>query len=329
MVALVGNSRGALVEAVARAIGNATMGTPSNPLKTTAISPNNLTLKLAGLADSEARPSKYGGQYAYLRDGVYAGQQMRISRTGFNGSTGDVTLATPYNTSGGVMVQANTQVAILGTMPWIAQDGLQGMADCLDVGIRKYWIEREYPIVSVADDETTYDLGALWWARRDRFLQLLDPHPDGVSAAIMAKQSWDVVANGENWYLQLASGYPAGSTFWLKVLSPLNSRMYKTGAWAEQASPTAGLVLDADAVLGEWSNLYEILLYEVFCQMAIQAGGARKSYWNNRRLEQKSIVAIIKNFYMEGPEAGLASAGPTVGPGSWADAWGTKGLFVG
>ena len=322
MVAVAGNSLLNLGREIGHTIG------PYQELVTSAISSSANNLKISSLIDTEAPPGRYGGYYAFLQSGQYIGQQARVAKNGFAKATGDFTLATLFNESGGVHVAAGVSVDLMGTMPWIDQDGLTGMRTCINRMMQKFWVRHKLPIVSTGDTDRVYDLGAFWWARRDRFLALYDPHDGGSAEALPSSFGWDIKQDGENWVLYIDGSYPVAKTFYLECFRPLNSRLFKgtPGAWLEQASPRAGLDLVTDACLGDWSIVLTLSLYEVYMQMARQAGGARKSYWRGMELGLKPDVSVIRGYFAD-QQTGLAS-GPSSGPSTWASAWGTKGLFV-
>lgn len=316
MTAVAGNTLGDLARECAREIG------PFTPFTSSQDSVAANTVIAASLADSEAEPEKYGGWYLYQNaGGTLAGQQQRVKKDGFDGATGSLTTAANYTGN----PQNLTPWSLLGVMPWTDQDGLTGLRTCINRMARKLWVRYRYPFTGVSG-QTVYDLGAAWWMSRKRVVRLLDPDPGGTGHPPVAGQGWDVVQSGEAWELQLGAGYKTGDVFWLLVEMPLNARLYLSGAWAMQSSPTAGLVLDTDACLGQWNDVFQCSLYEVYAALAIQAGGARKAYWAEKRVEQANVVAQIKLFAMDEGDATLGE-GPTDAPGSWSDVVGDKGWW--
>jgi hypothetical protein len=244
------------------------------------------------------------------------------------GASGSTTLATPINTTGGVQVASGVTVELHGTLPRIDQDGLISLRTCINRMLRKLWTTYRFPFTAV-DAQTSYDLGSLFWASRHRFKRLIDPDPGGSGHPPIASQGWDVVPNGEIWTLELGAAYPAGTTFWLECEIPLNYRLYLAGAWANQASPVAGLTLDADACLGQWEHVFACALYECMQALSVQAGGARKAYWQNEVMKpggQRDIVSSIKLYQMDEEDSTLGE-GPTNSPSGLGFA--DKGLFSG
>jgi hypothetical protein len=192
-------------------------------------------------------------------------------------------------------------MSLLGTIPMISQDGLLGLRECINRALRKLWVRYRLPLVSTGPNVLSYDLGARWWMAKTRVIRLLGPAgADGQAAP--AGIRYDVVQNGELWTLELGSGFPTGAVFWLDVEAPANSRLYtgSTGVWTDQASPTAGLTFDQDAVVGDANALFQACLYETIKALAVQAGGSRKAYWREREAEQRVIVSAIK-LYGAGP----------------------------
>lgn len=313
MVAVAGNSLLNLGRAIAAEIG------PYQPFTATSTSGANDLVISTALADSEAPTERYGGYYLYSHSGGPSGQQQRVKRNGFTGATGTLQTATAY---------ANTPPisgtwSLLGTMPWITQDGLTGIRECVNRALRKLWVVDRYPITAVAG-QTAFDLGALYWMSKKRVIRLLDP-PTATEPARPASRGFEIVADGETWTLNLDSAYPAGDIFSLVVERPANSRLYLSGAWAEQSSPVVGLILDADACLGAWNVVFQCALYEVFIAMRLQAGGARKSYWVDRAQAQRGVVADIKGYEAD-QESVTLGEGASDAPGS--STWGDKGFWA-
>lgn len=317
MVSISGNTLVQLVGAIAPELG------PYQQFMATATSGANDLVISSDMADSEAPPEKYGGYYLYANSGGPAGQQQRVKRNGFTGSTGTFQTAKAYANTPPVQ----SLWTLLGTMPWIDQDGLTGIRTCINRALRKLWIRYHHPIASTGPSVTEYDLGALWWAKRERFLRLLDPDPSGTGHPVPSATAWDVVQNADVWTLQLGSGFAAGKTFFLVCEVPANYRLKLSGTWSNQSSPTAGLVADADACLGDWNHVVQCSLYECFKQLAVQAGGARKAYWTGRAAEQRAVVAALKAYQLADDGEALGE-GPTNAPAASAlDE--SKGLFSG
>ena len=264
----------------------------------------------SALADSEAPAERYGGYYLYCHSGAAVGEQQRCTRAGFTGATGILTTAgnfssTPQNT--------NTW-GLYGTMPYVSQDGLTGIRECINRALRKLWVLDRIAI-SATTGTLSYDLGSYPWASRKRFIRLYEP-ASGSEAPAPSSQGWRVVADGETWTLWLDVGFATGETFSLAVERPANSRLYISGAWADQASPVAGLVLDADACLGSWNDVYQASLYECYAQLAVQAGGARKAYWRERAEEQRALLGYLKAFEIDRESVTLGE-GQSDAPGTW------------
>ena len=315
MVSIVGNTLSQLVTAIAGELG------PAQQFTATASSVNETTVVSSAMADSEAPTEKFGGYYLYALTGGPAGQERRVKRNGFTGASGTFTVATAY---------ANTppdegQWLLGGTMPVIDQDGLTGIRTCINRAIRKLWYRHWYPFTAVASQDE-YDLGALWWATRSRFVRLMDPDLGGTGHPIPATQSWDVIQNADTWTLQLTAAYPADETFWLIVEAPTNFRLKQTGTWTNQASPVAGLSSLDDACLGEFNHVVQCSLYECFKQLALQAGGNRKSYWAGRVNEQRVIVSAIKGYMLD-DDGRTMGEGPTNAVAGHAV--GDRGFFSG
>lgn len=314
-MAVSGNTLLNLGKALARELG------PYAEFTATSTSGSNDLVISTALADSEAATERYGGYYLYAHSGGPAGQQQRVKRAGFTGATGTFQTATAF---------ANTPPesalwSLLGVMPWISQDGLLGIREAINRALRKLWIRYRRPFTAVAG-QTEYDM-TMWYASRRRFLRLIDPDPGSNGHSPISQQSWDVVQNGEVWTLQLASAqYEAGDTFWLEMEIPANARLYISGAWADQSSPVAGLVIDADACLGDFNTVFQCSLYECFVALAVQAAGARKSYWRERLEEQRTVVSMIKLFDMDGDSVTIGE-GPHNNPGGWQSVVGDHGFF--
>lgn len=318
MTAIAGNSLLALSRAISAEIGPfAVFTTTSNGADAThAVS--------TAMKDSEAPTGRYAGYYLNTPSSTLLGEQ-RVKRNGFTAATGDFTTASTFAST----PQTGTEMELRGTMPHTDRDGLTGIRTCVNRALRKLWIRYRYPLTAV-DGQSEYDLGALWWASRKRFLRLIDPDPGGNGHPPIATQSWDVVQSGETWTLELASAqYPSGDTFWLEVEAPANARLYISGAWANQSTPTAGLVLDADACLGQWNVVYQCALYECMRALSVQAGGARKAYWLNELEKpggQAHIVGLIKEFEADQDSVTLGE-GPHNNPAGWSSVVGDHGFW--
>lgn len=323
MASVVGNSLWNLAVACAQEVGSY----QSFPLLST--SGSGTTVIAATMADSEAPTSRYGGYYLYSHGPSVLAEQNRVTRSGFVGASGTFTVAKQFSAN----PASGTTMSLLGAIPWVDQDGLTGLVTCINRMARKLWIRYRYPIVSTGPTVVTYDLGSLWWASRHRFIRLLDPDPGGTGQILPSSFVFDIVQNADIWTLELGSGFPTGDTFYLEVEMPLNARIYTASVpgWAMTATPVAGLSADGDAYLGEWNTVFQCSLYEVMKQLARQAGGNRKEYWQNELDKpggQRAIVGQIKS-YMIDDDGETLNEGPTQGPGAGANGWGDKGLFSG
>lgn len=274
------------------------------------------------LADSEAPTSRYAGWYAYVRgtSATNPHQQQRVKRAGFVGTSGTFTTAAGYGTP----MPSGSQMELHGVLPRISADGLIGIRECINRALRKLWVVDRYHFTGVASQEQ-YALGALWWARKDRFIRLLDPPATASSNAPPSRRRWDIRNDGEQWYLELAEPFQTSDDFALIVERPTNSRLKQSGTWGEQSSPTAGLTNDADACLGDWNTLFQCGLYECIKALSVQAGGARKGYWRERLAEHRLVVSAIKLFEMESEDATLGEGQSDVAVGDSEDP--TKGLW--
>lgn len=320
MVSVAGNSLLNLVTALAQELG------PTRLFSTTSAAVAQNTVISTTLTDTEAPTEKYGGYYLYCTSDAapnsVLGNECRVKRNGFVGSSGTFTTASSYDAN----PKLGAAFLLGGTLPVTDQDGLVGIRTCVNRAIRKLWYRHWYPFTAVAG-QIEYDLGALWWASRDRFLRLMDPDPGSGSHPPVSQQAWDVVQNGDTWTLQLGAAIRAGDTFWLIVEAPLNFRLYLSGAWANQSSPTAGLTLGADACLGEWNHVFQCSLYECMKVLALQAGGNRKAYWAGRVAEQRAVVAAIKSYQMDDDGRSLGEGPENVPTGGIG--YGDRGLFSG
>jgi hypothetical protein len=302
MVSISGNSLQALAQACAAELGPfAAFGATSNS------GAANLVVASSQI-DTEAPVEKYAGYYLFSVSGTNAGQQGRVKRNGFTGASGTFTVAANFTGT----PQSGDVWELHGVIPRVNQDGLIGLRTCVNRALRKLWMRYWVPFTGVSG-QTSYDLGALWWAHRSRFIRLMDPDPAGTGHPPVATQAWDVVQNADTWTLQLGEGYATGETFWLVVECPTNYRLYISGAWANQSSPTAGMVAEADACLGSWNDVFQCCLYECMKQLTVQAGGNRKAYWEGRLAAQANIVSQI-NLYSLNDDGVALGEGPTNSP---------------
>lgn len=317
MVSIVGSTLVQLVSAIAPELGLCT------PFTASSAGGGPTVVSTAALVDNEAPVEKYGGYYVYCTadTGTVLGQQNRVNRNGYTGATGTLTCSANF---AGTAAAGSTWL-LLGTMPVLDQDRLTGIRTCVNRAIRKLWMRYWYPFAAVSS-QVSYDLGALWFATRSRFIRLMDPQWGGTIPPSPASQGWDVVQNADVWTLQLSTGYADGLTFWLVMDAPVNFRLKQSGTWTNQATPTAGLVLGADACLGSFNDVMQCSLYECFKQLALQAGGARKAYWVGRVAEQRPVVSAIKGFNLNDDGESLGE-GPENSPGSWASVSGDKGFW--
>lgn len=316
-MAVSGNSLLRLVTALLAELG------PSQEFAATdSVTPTVVTSST--MADSEAAAERYGGYYLYCTTDVsvsaLAGQQQRVKRNGFTGSTGSFTVAAAFTGN----TAASSRWLLSGTMPIIDQDALVGVRTCVNRAIRKTWIVDRYEI-SATTGQYQYDLTPYWMARK-RVIRLLDPEDAATGHMDPATQGWRIIPDGETWTLELDQGYATGETFALVVERPANSRLYISGAWAEQSSPTAGLVIGLDACLGEWNTIFQASLYECYAALANQAGGARKSYWREKLEEQRNVVSMIKLFEAD-KESVTLGEGSSDAPGTWSNVSGDHGFW--
>lgn len=318
MASVVGNTLAQIVTAVAQEVG------PCEQIVTSSTPGAANLVVVASMVDSEAKPDKYGGSYLYniadTAPNSLLGQQGRVTKGGFAGGSGTFTVAAGFTAN----PHDGATWLLLGTIPVLDQDGLIGLRTCVNRALRKLWIIDKIDIAATSGT-VVYDLAAYWWMSKDRVKRLLDPDPGGSGHQVPSSQGWQVVQDGDVWVLELGSGYPTGQTFSLLVERPLNSRLYLGGVWADQASPTAGLVLGSDACLGQFEHVKQATLYEAMKQLAIQAGGARKDFWRQRAQEQGMVVSAIKTYQMESIETSLGE-GQSDSPSAWSGL-GDKGLF--
>lgn len=310
LATVVGTTAADLWRAIARRVGR------FEEFSATAAGTSTSQVVSSATADSEAVASKYGGHYLYAPSGVLAGQQRRITKRGFTGSTGT------YTTVGGFgSVPQNGQAWWrLGTIPVIEADGLRGIRECCNAMLAKLWVVDRYPFTATSSD-IEVELGALWWATKRRFKRLIAPAGDSLSHPYSGDQTWSIRQDGELWYLELSDGFQTDETYWLEMEMPANARLYSNGAWAYTTSPSAGMTAPTDRCLGEWNALFQCALYETMEALAVQAGGARKSYWRHEIDKpggQRDVVAALKVYDLEGVSTVLGE-GQT-------DAAGTNGV---
>jgi hypothetical protein len=315
MVSVAGNTLLALSRAVSGELGSFKVFT------TTSAGADATHAVSLAMRDSEAPTEKYGGWYLNTASASLLGER-RVKRGGFNGTTGDFTVARPFEAT----PQTGAELELRGVMPHTDEDGLVGVRTCINRAIRKLWTVFRFPITSTGAAVVSYDLGSLFWASRSRFLRLLDPDPGANGHSIPSGTGWDVTQNADTWTLELGSGFASGDIFYLEAEVPLNYRLYLSAAWANQSSPTAGLTLDADACLGSFNDVFQCALYECMKQLAVQAGGNRKAYWTGRAAEQRAVVAAIKLYLLDEVETSLGE-GPSAG--STGTDYSDKGLFSG
>lgn len=318
MVAIAGNSLLDLGIALAAELGNYFQ----MALTTTAASQTQFVS--TQMIDSEAPAERYGGWYAYSHGPSVKGEQHRVTKAGFTGSSGTFVTNGSYSAN----PASGTSISLLGTIPWINQDGLIGIRECVNRALRKLWIRYRLPITSTGATVNSYDLGAYWWASRDRFLRLWDPDPGSSGHSVPSSTAWKVVQNGEVWTLELGTGFPTGDIFFLEVEAPGASRLYsaQTSLWTQQSSPRAGLSADGDACLGNWNTVFQCALYECMRALAKQAGGARKAYWAEELVQQGKVVSAIKAYQMDDDDW-VPNADQSVAPGSWNSVVGDHGFW--
>lgn len=318
MVSIAGNTLIQIVTACAQELGSFEV------FATTSLSGAANLVISSSLIDTEAVVGKYGGWYLwnFASAGTLLNQQNRVTRGGFAGVSG--TFTTTRNFSGNPA--SGEPWLALGTMPMVDQDGLIGIRTCVNRMLRKAWTIYRYPITSTGSDVLSYDLGSLFWASKDRFKRLLDPDYGSTGYNAPSSNSWKIVVNADVWTLELGAGFPIGTVFYLECEIPLNARLYLSGSWANQSSVLAGMVIPADACLGEWDHVLQCSLYECMKQLAVQAGGNRKAYWEGRVAEQRAVVAAIKSYQMDSVELSLGE-GPSERSG--VSGVGDRGFFTG
>jgi hypothetical protein len=319
MVSVVGNTLRALAVAIAQDVG------PYQEVPLLSTGASGTVFTCATLADSEAPTQRYGGYYLYSHGPSVLAEQNRITRGGFT-TAGVVTVAKQFSAT----PQSGTTMSLLGTIPWTDQDGLTGLRTCINSMAQRLWIRYRYPIVSTGGAVVTYDLGALWWASRQRFIRLLEPDYSSTGKNAPASVDWNIVQNGDIWTLELGAGYATGETFYLVCEMPLNGRIYSAGSstWSMTATPTAGILADGDAYLGEWNTVFQCAKHEVMKQLAVQAGGNRKAYWQGEAEKQGVVVSAIKTYMMNDDGQSLGE-GPSQAASSGVGSIGDRGLFSG
>lgn len=318
MVSISGNALYQIAQACAQELG------AFGAVSTSSASGAANLLTATGTIDVEAPTGKYGGHYLYnlSGDAPLLGQQGRVLRNGYAGTTGVFTVSANFTAN----PQAGADWLLLGAMPMLDQDGLVGLRACINRALRKFWVLRRVTFAATSG-LLTYDLGSMFWAAKDRFKRLYDPDPGTSGHPVPASQAWEVVQDGETWSLNLGTGYATGETFSLLAEHPANAYLKLSGVWAAQASPLAGLVIPLDACLGEWNHVFQCALYECCKQLAVQAGGNRKSYWEQRAAEQRGVVAAIKAYQLDDGGDALGE-GQSEAPSSWSGL-GDKGIFSG
>lgn len=281
-----------------------------------------------GLRDFEAaalgNTAKHGGKYWYALDEPIRGEQQRVQRTGFNGTTGQLIFANSFSTAPPQGVEGY----LMSVIPAIAQDSLRGIRECINTMLTKFWVRYRIPFTAVEENVITYPLGSLWWAKVDRFKRLLQPPRTTLDHPASAYMTAAISQRGEQWYLELGSPFQVDDEFWLEALVPANAALY-TGAagWRLTSAPTAGLVDGDDACLGDWGQIVQCALWETVNALAEQAGGARKAHWARIVTDMRTTIVGIKAFQMDDQQDGaLAGMETVVSPGGgWG--WGSKGIF--
>lgn len=283
--------------------------TPITATATSTTSTSTQDIIASGQIDTETSTyNKYAG--AWIRclaagsatDAGNVGLQRRIKKSGFDGASGTIYVNRPFAAT----PQSGSAFEIYWNIPGIKDDdGTDGYREIINEALRwmtfQDWISISATPTNpkYALDTTTYP----WLDEPDRIVQergrvtIWNPYPNTGDRRERAGISGELFTDAETLTLQLRGGnYSAGESFEIETRRPANSRLKLSGTWADQTSPMAGLILDADMARPSINDIVLVAREIVFAKLIKTALGDETRYWEVRRAKAESKAAPLKFF---------------------------------
>lgn len=283
-------------------------------LTTTAQAEERYQLVLGELADGELPARTFGSIFAYVLDGMQAGEQRRVDDGGYDPATGTLTVTRAYSGT----VADCVRVALLGLVPAVRVLGEPGWREHANACLRDLWVERGLAFTGVAT-HTSYDVTATypWLTDRRQVTDLLNGPTTATDYALPGDNLRGVRNDGGRVWLDLWSGYPVGQAFELPAKAPGHTWIRRHGQYQQV---TDGLIDDDDATPAPYDLLRLMMLERAYRRLAAAAPATEASTWRQQHAVYAAAAATLKRRYLD--------PGPTQMrlTGAVQSAW-PKGLF--
>lgn len=261
---------------------------------TTAESSSALELVCGNLASSMAGSTTYGGYYAYLSDGVLAGQERQIPESSFANATGTLTVDRAF----GGTPASGVSVELAARLPATATDGVRGVNYAINWALQRTWYPDRIAFTPVAQQkfyslqtwahwfDRDIRVGRLWSAAADAYSNP-QAHPGG---------AW-LRYDGELPMLEVEVPFDSTDTiFYLSVLRPGHTWIKSGGAWSETH---VGLDADDDEARVDPNLVTQMALVQCYRQLANASTGDDRKGWLAEWTDQATKAARLRNAMLD------------------------------
>lgn len=221
-----------------------------------------------------------------------AGEQRIVRQLGFTGSTGALLTTRAY---GSTPPNAHNWEMYYRIPAIRDENGREGYREIINTALSRMPVEGFISLDATTDVlRYTLDLSIYPFLRENgRILGLHSTPANTTERRPVEANHWGLILNNEVAEFQLTtSGYRTGTTFDLKVIRPANSRLKISGSWANQASPLAGLVNDADEAIPPVNTV--VAVARELCFLQLSKGNDSTKDWKALALEAGRIAAAYK-----------------------------------
>ena len=253
-------------------------------LTTTALGASADKVVCGGLI-SERPASAYDRRWLYIVDGASAGQQSQVSESGFQKTSGTLTVDTDFTAA----IASGVAVEMYPRVPAFRVDEWPGWRELVNEALERLWTPDLIPMTAIANERKyTLDTATMpWLADKGRIVDLVDPAPDAFSRPVKSYRGWDTDIDGETAYLTLSGPYASGETFYLRVRRPALSLIRTASSWGTNDSD--GLNSDTDEATSEVRHVVIVGMWRYYHALArMNTGGdqaahaALASAWERR-----------------------------------------------
>lgn len=275
------------------------MGRLGGPFTATSTASSASELVCTRMKNTELRSSKTAFGFAYIPStsanvtlqSAVAGEQVPILENGFNGTDGKISTARAFSATpvSGLVFELHEQ------LPAIKEFDLDGWRECINRALESLTIPDRIDISAVSGTYS-YEITAFpWLTDIGRIVGLdEDPFVGSDRPAYPTLRPWEIRYDAEKTYLENQSLYSTGDPLHLKVRRPANTRIKRSGAWADV---TDGLQADTEEAVPPVNVVKVLAVREAYRVLWIRSAKGEGSVYEAKFQEWSEAAEKVKITY--------------------------------